>query len=613
MAINRTLLATVAFPLMSLGFALQPASAQPLRPAVVMQAPSNVVMVAMDVEDAKARLRAARQALADAKANGGDVDAAKAAVQEARSELDAAMAGSGNANQDDNQQAGKRKKQQGQDAQQGQDNQDQGANQKKRKKQQADVQDNGQQDGAKVIEVPAESKVNGNAEQPVKKKKKNAQVQDADTMQAVDPAQQAAEPTVKDKGSIEVIDTKQKKKKPLVQDNASGAPAEEVKRKQVIAADPSKSNDTIELPVKNGAAVLDSEKDADNSGNANTRAERRKLRQQAKQVKAPKSDAEAQAGFKNNNVEIKIAPALKQKGEVVRTRPVFDQPDGRKVGNGANTRIVFNLNNRIVVKSDDRNRIVGDKSEVRYERLDGGRTREIIIRGDGTRIVTVRNRFGEIIRRSRIDNRDREVVIFFSPELNRGGERLYLRDPGLRLPPMRLTIPVEDYIIDTSSNPRRNYREFLARPPVEQVERVYSLDEVKYSARIRDKVRRIDLDTITFDTGSAEISMGQASSLQQVAKAINDLLDEDPGETFLIEGHTDAVGSDESNLVLSDQRAESVASVLTDLFAIPPENLATQGYGERFLKVDTDEAERLNRRVTIRRVTALVRPVAEVE
>lgn len=38
--------------------------------------------------------------------------------------------------------------------------------------------------------------------------------------------------------------------------------------------------------------------------------------------------------------------------------------------------------------------------------------------------------------------------------------------------------------------------------------------------------------------------------------------------------------------------------------------MATQGYGERYLKVNTAGPEQENRRVTIRRVTPLVRPVA---
>ncbi len=203
-------------------------------------------------------------------------------------------------------------------------------------------------------------------------------------------------------------------------------------------------------------------------------------------------------------------------------------------------------------------------------------------------------------------------MLYYAPELmdNDRSQNYQWRDPGDDLPPMRLSVPVDDYIIDTSSEPNRDYYRFLEQPPVERVERVYSLDEVRYSARIRDKVRRIDLDTVTFATGSADIPMNQAGSLRRVADAIKEVLGRDPSETFLIEGHTDAVGSAQSNLILSDQRAESVAQVLTDAFGIPPENLATQGYGEQFLKVRTDGPNQENRRVTIRRITPLVKPVA---
>jgi outer membrane protein OmpA-like peptidoglycan-associated protein len=84
------------------------------------------------------------------------------------------------------------------------------------------------------------------------------------------------------------------------------------------------------------------------------------------------------------------------------------------------------------------------------------------------------------------------------------------------------------------------------------------------------------------------------------------LIDENPSEVFLIEGHTDAVGSNESNLELSDRRAETIADLLVDIYNIPPENLTTQGYGEEYLKVETEEAERANRRVQVRRITPLV-------
>ena len=63
------------------------------------------------------------------------------------------------------------------------------------------------------------------------------------------------------------------------------------------------------------------------------------------------------------------------------------------------------------------------------------------------------------------------------------------------------------------------------------------------------------------------------------------------------------MGSEEDNLSLSDRRAEAVATVLSEQFDVPPENLVTQGYGEQFLKVETQDPERLNRRVALRRVT----------
>ncbi len=98
----------------------------------------------------------------------------------------------------------------------------------------------------------------------------------------------------------------------------------------------------------------------------------------------------------------------------------------------------------------------------------------------------------------------------------------------------------------------------------------------------------------------------QIGALRDVARAMLDLLAKNPAETFLIEGHADAVGSEVSNLELSDRRAATVAQILTEFYKVPPENLTTQGYGENYLKVRTELAERLNRRVAVRRITPLI-------
>ena len=75
---------------------------------------------------------------------------------------------------------------------------------------------------------------------------------------------------------------------------------------------------------------------------------------------------------------------------------------------------------------------------------------------------------------------------------------------------------------------------------------------------------------------------------------------------FLIEGHTDAVGSDVDNLSLSDRRAEAIANVLSQQLGVPAENLVTRGYGRQFLLVGTDGPEWRNRRVVVRRITPLL-------
>jgi outer membrane protein OmpA-like peptidoglycan-associated protein len=418
---------------------------------------------------------------------------------------------------------------------------------------------------------------------------------------------------------------------------------QELERRKKIAENPAQATGPVILPVQNGAAVLDSDKDAARRGHgqrgqgqggqgrqgqagqgqtgqgqtgqaAGAQAQGQNASPLAPaNVKVPTSDADAQQAGNGGQQRppVKIEAVTSERGQRMNGRPDFARPDGAQVEDRQDNRVILNIDNNVFVRHDDTQRFTRDGERPTYEQLSRDRYRETIDRPDGDRVVTVRNRYGDIIQRSRIDARGREYVLFYSPELeDQPDNDSYFRDPGEDLPPMRLRIPLNQYIIDTSSDQDQDYYDFLREPPVEPVERVYSLNEVRYSARIRDKVRRIDLDTITFATGSADIPMAQAKTLRGIADAIGQIIKKDPTESFLIEGHTDAVGTDQSNLILSDQRAESVANVLTDVYGIPPENLATQGYGEQYLKVNTSGPEQENRRVTIRRVTALVRPVA---
>ncbi len=232
----------------------------------------------------------------------------------------------------------------------------------------------------------------------------------------------------------------------------------------------------------------------------------------------------------------------------------------------------------------------------------GGETRTIVVRPDGTRIITVTGRDGQLLRRIRRDERGREIIII---------DNSY-RDPRavggfyVDLPPPVIRIPYNRYIVEADDAPPDVIYETMLAPPVERVARRYSLDEIRYSPSVRQLMPSVDVNSINFESGSWEIPPDQAAKLQVIADGLNRAIQRNPREVFLIEGHTDAVGSDVDNLSLSDRRAESTATLLTQQFQVPAENLTSQGYGEQYLKEQTDGPSRINRRVTIRRITPLL-------
>jgi outer membrane protein OmpA-like peptidoglycan-associated protein len=223
---------------------------------------------------------------------------------------------------------------------------------------------------------------------------------------------------------------------------------------------------------------------------------------------------------------------------------------------------------------------------------------------NGVEIITTRDRYGDIITRVKRLRNGREIVLIDNryPDDYDPRRDVIIRD----VPPPRVRIPDDEYIVDLGEASYDDIRGALLAPPVAELERPYTLDEVLRNEQVRAYSPRIDLDTITFDLGSATIGSDQMRSLAYLGQALADVIAENPDEVYLIEGHTDRVGSNYDNLILSDRRAEAVAVALSQNFEIPPENLVTEGYGEEYPKIDTDKAERRNRRATVRRVTDLL-------
>jgi outer membrane protein OmpA-like peptidoglycan-associated protein len=134
-----------------------------------------------------------------------------------------------------------------------------------------------------------------------------------------------------------------------------------------------------------------------------------------------------------------------------------------------------------------------------------------------------------------------------------------------------------------------------------------TIQEFRRRPELRRAAPSIDIQAINFEFGSAEIPRSEFSKVREIARAFEQVGRRRRGARFLIEGHTDAVGSRASNQLLSERRAESLKRVLTREFGISSRILETVGYGEDYLLVDTPYEEWRNRRVTIRRIDEFVR------
>jgi len=274
--------------------------------------------------------------------------------------------------------------------------------------------------------------------------------------------------------------------------------------------------------------------------------------------------------------------------------------------------IVRDPNGQSFVRHNDVDRFRYGAKDVRVDRQ-GNDNRTIVVRPDGSQIITLTDERGGLLRRSRRGPDGREVILIdnhrgpgFGAGLAAGVAAGAIAGYFVALPPPVLHIPQNRYIVEADGAPPDLIYDTLMAPPVDRLDRAYSLDEIRYSPSVRQRMPSIDLDTINFETGSWDIPPDQAAKLQVIADGINRAIQRNPQTVFLIEGHTDAVGSDVDNLSLSDRRAESAAELLTQQFNVPPENLVSQGYGEQYLKIPNDGPERRNRRVTVRNITPLL-------
>jgi outer membrane protein OmpA-like peptidoglycan-associated protein len=126
--------------------------------------------------------------------------------------------------------------------------------------------------------------------------------------------------------------------------------------------------------------------------------------------------------------------------------------------------------------------------------------------------------------------------------------------------------------------------------------RSLSTGERQEIAEIASTKPNIDLD-IQFDYNSADISASSLPSVQSLGKALSNA--NLKGSTFIVAGHTDAIGGEAYNQGLSERRADSIKRYLTEKFGIAGTDLVTVGYGKDKPKDPNAPMDPINRRVQV--------------
>lgn len=130
-------------------------------------------------------------------------------------------------------------------------------------------------------------------------------------------------------------------------------------------------------------------------------------------------------------------------------------------------------------------------------------------------------------------------------------------------------------------------------------EQAEALDEQLENAkveRVGEGIKITFRSGLLFEVDKAELSSHAQTELADLAEVLKQYDDTD----ILVEGHTDATGSEEYNDRLAVRRSESVANYLAYLGVVPG-RMSAVGYGERrpVADNDTESGRRLNRRVEV--------------
>lgn len=139
---------------------------------------------------------------------------------------------------------------------------------------------------------------------------------------------------------------------------------------------------------------------------------------------------------------------------------------------------------------------------------------------------------------------------------------------------------------------RANDAAAMAREDSEALRR----EIAELNAKTTERGLVVTLGDMLFETGKAQLKGNAFANLGKLSNFMNSY----PERTLVIEGHTDSVGSESSNMSLSQRRADAVRTYLLEQ-GVAANRLSAIGKGEGYPVADNDSnsGRALNRRVEV--------------
>jgi len=166
-------------------------------------------------------------------------------------------------------------------------------------------------------------------------------------------------------------------------------------------------------------------------------------------------------------------------------------------------------------------------------------------------------------------------------------------DEGVEVAPKYI---LDDGTFDFSLINKRNYLLIIQGDEFFRIEELFFLDGDREINKVAEPIEsKIAFQSLEFENGKANILTTMHDDLDKLAGFLID----HPKFKLNIAGHTDSAGKEESNLRLSQSRADAIKEYLTTKFLIESARITAIGYGSSrpIVQEVTDEHKQLNRRV----------------